>query len=173
MDRPSILILGWARHGKDTVAERLRDAHGFTFRSSSLFLAEKVVMPELARYGLIYDTLEQCYADRVNCRSVWRAIIEQYNSEDPARLAKAILAKADCYVGMRMEREYQAAEPLFDHVIWVDATGRGVPPEDHSSMTIEFDRERMLWLDNSGTLEELHRKVDRIARRIWPQDEYR
>lgn len=155
-----LLVLGHARHGKDTAAEYLRDAHGMAFRSSSLFLAETVVRPELARRGLTYPDLEACYADRVNHRALWREIIGDFNAEDPARLAKAILAVSDCYVGMRTAREYEAARPLFDAVLWIDASGRGLPPEGRDSMTIDFDPAGMIRIDNGGTVEAMQAQLD-------------
>lgn len=154
------LILGHARHGKDTAALHLFRAHGLTFRSSSEFLAETVIRPALAARGLTYPDAEACYADRVNHRALWRAIIEDFNRDDPARLAKAILAEADCYVGMRMEREYWASRSLFDAVFWIDASGRGLPPEGRDSMTIAFDPAWMVRIDNGGPQEAMERQLD-------------
>lgn len=155
-----LLILGHARHGKDTAAEYLRDAHGVSFRSSSLFLAERVVRPALALRGLAYLSLEECYADRVNHRAAWREIIADFNGEDPARLAREILAVCDCYVGMRTEREYLASRSLFDAVLWIDASARGIPPEGSDSMTITFDATKMERIDNGGTVEAMHAALD-------------
>lgn len=156
------LILGHARHGKDTAAEYLRDKYGIEFRSSSLFLAETVVRPALECRGIAYPTLEACYADRVRHRALWREIIEDYNRDDGARLAKAILAESDCYVGMRTLREYEASRALFNVILWIDATGRGIPPESRDSMTITFDPGWMLRVDNGGTLEQLHEELDAV-----------
>jgi len=153
--KPKILILGYARHGKDTVAEMLEAEYGFTFRSSSLFLAEKAVKPALEEHGLFYGSVEECYADRVNHRDLWHDIIVEYNREDPARLAKEILAEADIYIGMRSDREYQASRDLFDVIVWVDASKRGVPSESSGSMTIEPDPTTMRWIDNNGSLDDL------------------
>lgn len=155
-----LLILGHARHGKDTAAEYLRDRHGLSFHSSSFFLAEKIVRPELAERGVTYASLEDCYADRVNHRALWREIIADFNCNDAARLARAILDECDCYVGMRTTREYEASRPLFDHVIWVDASGRGLPPEPRDSMDIDFDPERMIRVDNGGTPEQMYGELD-------------
>lgn len=152
-----LLILGHGRHGKDTVAEYLRARHGIAFRSSSLFLAETVVRPELARRGITYPDLDACYEDRVNHRCLWRDIILAYNGEDKARLAKAILAVSDCYVGMRSIEEYRAARRLFDAVMWVDAAARGMPEDP--SLTIEFEPD-MILIDNNGTLDETYEQVD-------------
>jgi hypothetical protein len=155
-----LLILGHARHGKDTAAEYLRDRHGISFHSSSLFLAANVIRPALAGRGMFYDSLEACYADRVNHRALWRELIEDFNRDDPARLAKAILAQSDCYVGMRMEREFWASRALFDVIFWIDASGRGLPPEDASSMTITFDPAWMVRIDNGGPLDAMQAQLD-------------
>lgn len=154
-----LLILGHARHGKDTVAELMRDRHGVSFRGSSLFLTESCVRPHLATKGIHYGSTEECYADRVNHRSAWRHAIVEYNS-NPQRLAREILAEADAYVGMRSAREYAATKDLFDQIFWVDASDRGLPPESKSSMDIEFDPVEMILINNSGTLEELAEAVD-------------
>lgn len=163
MTRTKLLILGYARHGKDTVAELLRDSdYGLKFVSSSYFLADKVCRPYLAERGVVYDTLEACYEDRVNHRAAWHDAIADWNHEDPALLAKEILKVADVYVGMRSDREYQVAKDLFDMIIWVDASERGLPPEDKSSMDIEFNENEMRWLSNNGTLEDLKDRIDEI-----------
>ena len=158
--KPKILVLGHARHGKDTVGEILRDRYGLTFESSSFFLAAKVVRPEMERRGITYGSLDECYADRVNHRALWREIIGEYNGKDPSLLARSILEVADMYVGMRTQREYVAAIPLFDVIVWVDASGRGVPPEGRDSMTIEYDQKTMKTINNDGTLADLEREVD-------------
>lgn len=162
--KPKVLILGHARHGKDTVAEMLRDKYGYTFASSSMFCAERVMMPHFnslpSHPG--YATVEDCYEDRVNHRATWFQQIEAYNSPDRSRLAREMLETNDLYVGMRSAREFAEARPLFDHVVWVDAKGRGVAPEDRDSFDIDFKPD--MWLvRNDGTLEDLEAAVDRLA----------
>lgn len=169
--KPRLLILGHGRHGKDSVAELLNERYGFTFRSSSYFLAENVVRPGLARRGIEYPTLEACYEDRVNHRAAWREIIGEFNGPDPARLAKAILAVCDIYVGMRTDREYQASYDLFDAVGWVDAAGRGLPPEGRDSMDIDYDPKKMLMIDNNGTLEDLTKSVHGFVTQVMARGE--
>lgn len=163
--KPKVLILGYARHGKDTVAELMRDKHGYTFQSSSLFAAEHVVRPALAAVGVTYPTLEACYADRVNRRAFWYEAIAAYN-DPPEKLATSILRTACMYVGMRSAREYAAARHLFDVIVWVDASGRGLPPEDTSSNSITFDPEQMLLLSNNGTLSDLEEAVAGFVRNL-------
>jgi hypothetical protein len=160
MARPRILILGHGRHGKDTVAEYLCDRTGLTFRSSSLFLAERIVMPELAKRGICYPTVGECYDDRGNHREAWRDIISEYNGKDATRLARAILRESDVYVGMRTAREFSASAGLFDHILWVDATGRAIPEDP--TMGIEFET-GMVRIDNGFTLTATYWQLDAWA----------
>lgn len=159
-----ILILGNARHGKDTVAELLRDRHGYRFNSSSMFCAERVMMPYFAQHGVPYDTVEECYADRVNHRSTWYDKIEAYNRDDPSRLAREMLgAGNDMYVGMRSAMEFAEARKLFDLILWVDASGRGMPPEGRDSFDIDFEPNEMVKVYNNRGLDDLERTVDGLA----------
>lgn len=154
-----ILVIGHARHGKDTVAEILVEQFGLTFASSSYFAAREVVRPALAAAGVHYESLDDCYDDRGNHRAFWYDQISAYNAENKSRLCEAILSAHDMYVGMRSNDEYQASKHLFDLILWVDASGRGVPPEPETSMTIKFNPAEMVLVDNSGTLEDLAEAV--------------
>lgn len=154
-----ILILGHGRHGKDTAAEYLAKACNFKFASSSEFANEHVIFPKLAPlYG--YQTLEECFADRGNHRDEWRNLIREYNSLDRARLARNILEENDIYVGMRCHNEYAAAKDLFDVIVWVDASSRH-PREP--SMTIEYDDDEMIKVDNNRELPHLHHQLDLLV----------
>jgi len=105
-----------------------------------------------------YDSVEACYDDRHDNRLKWKTLISEYNFPDKARLCKELLAENDMYVGMRCNEEYMASRDLFDVIYFVDSFTRcGRDP----SMGIEFDAERMIYIDNCGTLEEL----ENIARR--------
>jgi len=147
------LILGHGDHGKDTFAELLEKHHGYTFQSSSLFACEKAVLPYMD-----YKTVAACYADRQHHRLYWKYLISAYNTPDKARLCKELLAVNDMYVGMRCPDEYMASRDLFDVIYFVDSFTRcGRDP----SMGIEFDAERMIYIDNCGSLEDL----ENIAKR--------
>lgn len=122
---PKILILGHGRHGKDTVADLMVENFGLSKTSSSMFAAEHVVRPWLEeKHGLTYTTLERCYEDRVNHREKWYQAICDFNEEDKARLAAAVLEVSDIYVGMRDDQEFFASRHLFDFVIGVTAFER-------------------------------------------------
>src|SRR5690606_25868868 len=120
--RLKVLLLGHARHGKDTVAELLRDRHVLSFQPSSMFAAERIVMPAFEARGMPYTSVEECYRDRVHHRSTWYDLICDYNRGDPARLARELFAEHDVYCGLRAEEEFRAVEAagLFDLCIWVD-----------------------------------------------------
>jgi len=159
--KPKLLILGYARHGKDTVAEILARKYGFKFTSSSEFVAKEIIWDQ---WGWIrYPDFDAMFADRVNHRRQWMEMISLYNTPDKAKTARTMLERGyDMYVGMRRYDELQAARPLFDHVIWVDRL-RWCPPET-GSMDITRENARPDFvIDNNGTLEELEMRVDTIC----------
>jgi hypothetical protein len=149
----NFLIIGHGRHGKDTVAEIMRDEFGLTFTSSSYAAAEIAVRPHLSRS---YETADECYADRVNCREEWRKLITDYNTPDKSKLCREILERTDIYVGMRCPDEYAASKHLFDAVIWVD---RSQEVDLDPTMNIKYDDREMIKIDNNGLLCQLYQEV--------------
>ena len=188
--KPKFLILGHARHGKDTVAEILRDCYGFTFTSSSLFCAEKVIwdaihnqqaaldrhiaagspgmsagqlIEELSMMaGRAYPSYAQCFADRGNFRAAWFSLIAAYCYPNKERLAREIYAENDIYVGIRHPTELNAAinSGLVDISIWIDASER-LEAEPLSSCKVE-PWMAMFTIDNNGNPEDLHRNVHQL-----------
>ena len=188
--KPKFLILGHARHGKDTVAEILRDEYGFAFTSSSLFCAEKVIWdavhnqqaaidrhiaassPGMSAGQLIeelemmagreYPSYAECFADRSNFRAAWFSLIAAYLHPEMERLGREIFAENDVYVGIRNKRELNAVlnAGLADVTIWVDASER-VDQEPVASCTVE-PWMAMFTIDNNGTAEDLHRNVHQL-----------
>lgn len=159
----NILIIGHARHGKDTFAELLNEYHGTTFLSSSIAASEIFLYDKLKdKYG--YSSPEECFKDRVNHRDEWYQEICDYNLYDKARLAKDILNRVDCYVGMRDNLEFQSCKEqgIFDLVIWVDASDR-LPLEPETSFNIR-KAEADIIVDNNSTLDNLKMKAKRIGR---------
>jgi dephospho-CoA kinase len=150
-----ILLIGHARHGKDTVSEMLQQMLGLTFRSSSEFVNESVVFPVLApKYG--YTTLDECYQDRVNHRQEWYELLRKYNGDDPARLGRELFEENDIYCGLRHREEFEAMkdQSLFDVCIWVDASKR-LPLESTTSMTLERTDANIV-IDNNQSLKQLY-----------------
>jgi predicted HAD superfamily Cof-like phosphohydrolase len=162
--KPRILVLGYARHGKDTVCELLRDKYDFKFTSSSLFCAEHVLMPAFARTMLMpnYDTVEDCFNDRGNHRAFWYDQIAAYNRPDASRLGREIFEANDVYCGLRSAREFHALRntDTYDIAIWIDASER-VAPEGRDSCTVEPWMADYV-LDNNGTPEDLAFNLDQL-----------
>jgi hypothetical protein len=158
-----LLILGHARHGKDSLAELLGENFGLKFVSSSQAAADIFIFDELKdKYG--YKTSEECFTDRVNHRAEWYNMIFNYNKDDKAKLAKSILEKEDCYVGMRDRSEINECikQGLFDLIIWVDASGR-LPLEGSDSFNIDMSCADII-IQNNGTFEEFKEKVFRLGK---------
>lgn len=145
-----IMVIGHARHGKDSVCSILRSEFGLSFVSSSYFVARAAVVPWLAARNITYENFDLCYADRINRRAEWFNAIADYNKDDPARLGRELFAEYDIYCGIRNRVEYEAlrAEKAFDFCFWVDASLR-VEPEPITSNTMrETDADFII--DNNG-----------------------
>lgn len=150
------------RHGKDTFAELMGEYYGLKFQSSSQAAADIFIYDTLKdKYN--YSTPEECFEDREGHRQEWYELILDYNKDDRARLAKGILERADCYVGMRDHGEITECmnQGLFDLIIWVDASGR-LPLEPSTSFNIDMSCADII-IENNGTLDEFKGKVKRIG----------
>ena len=158
-----LLLIGSASHGKDTLAEILRDEFGLSFISSSQACADIFIYDALKdKYG--YKTPEECFLDRVNHRPEWYQMICDYNKDDRAKLAKEILKYNNTYVGMRDHDEIEECrkQGLFDLIIWVDASKR-LPKEDSSSFNITTADADII-IENNETLEQFRMKALRLGK---------
>lgn len=165
--KPKILIIGHARHGKDSCAEILEKHFNFTFQSSSV-AASEIFLYNALKDKYNYTNPQECFEDRVNHRAEWHDLICEYNKEDKARLAKEILKNADCYVGMRSGAEIDECvkQGIFDLIIWIDASDR-LPLEDKSSFNIDKSYADV-FIDNNGTLEQFTRRVINVGKILFP-----
>jgi hypothetical protein len=154
-----LMVLGYGRHGKDSVCDILRDDYGFTFESSSHFVAEKAVRPALAAQGITYGSFEEMYADRVNHRAAWHDAILAYNTPDLARLGKELYQQYDVYCGIREKAELDELkrQGVVEFTFWVDASQRK-PPEGKESCTVS-QADADFTIDNNGPLENLTKNV--------------
>lgn len=183
MSNPKILILGHARHGKDAVAEILRDEFGMSFMSSSEAALEIFLFDDLQKeYG--YKTVEEAIEAKnqplyisAPIRKFWADKITNYNRESPSRLACAILANNDCYVGMRKLKEIHSCwrKDLFDYYIFVDASKRlPLEPETSNEVTLESTAGIVDYvIDNNEeqdpeTLPKLKSQVREIGKILFP-----
>jgi hypothetical protein len=151
-----LFICGHGRHGKDTVAEIIRDEFGLKFESSSMFCAEEIVRPFLDKKGITYTTNEARYNDRHNHREDWYQAILEYTSKDRTRLAEAIFDKFDIYVGIRDRDEFRESKHLSDLSIWVDASKR-IDFVDPTCKIVESDCDVTIY--NNGSLKDLRSVV--------------
>lgn len=162
--RPKILIIGYCRHGKDTVAEMLHKKHGFRFMSSSEFVGREIIWDNWGKVR--YPTFEAMFEDRVNWRELWMQMISSYNTLQKDRTARTMLKRGyDLYVGMRRYDELEASRDLFDYVVWVDRSEH-LPPETGSMDITERNAQWDYKIDNNGTLEDLERNVDSLVSAI-------
>lgn len=160
--KPKLLIIGHARHGKDTVCQILSDDYGFSFISSSLFCAEHIVRPWLEDKGIFYPSVGVCYNDRHNHREAWHQAIRAYNHPELSRLGRAIWAENDIYCGLRSCSEWSALknEKCYDTAIWIDRSYI-LEPEDKRSNQMEPWMADYV-LDNNGTLIDLKHNLNRL-----------
>ncbi len=157
MPNPKLLVVGHARHGKDSVCDILRSHFGFEFESSSQTCMRLFIFDALKdKYG--YANYAECHADchaSAERRAEWFNLISEFNAGDGARLGKLIFSEFDIYCGLRNDREFFAMKDqgVFDFLIWVDRS-KILPPEPASSMKIQRN-----WadfeIDNNGTPEQL------------------
>jgi len=162
MSNRKLMILGSARHGKDTMAEILRDEFGMTFESSSQ-AASDIFLYDLMKEKYGYETSEECFEDRHNHRQEWYEAIKGYNKDDKVKLAKGIVERTGCYVGMRDREEIKECvkQGLFDLIVWVDASDR-LPEEPSTSFNIDRSCADII-IENNGTYEEFYEKVLRFG----------
>jgi hypothetical protein len=164
-ERPNVMIVGHARHGKDTVAEYLRDRWAFNFTSSSWIIAEELAFEALSD-SEGYRTVEECYRDRANHRSKWYDMVEAYCRDDPTAFGRLVYSQSEIYCGLRSRREFHALRNanVFDVSIWVDRSDH-LGPEPRSSMTLE-PWMADYFIDNNESLENLYKRVDDLMETI-------
>ena len=153
------MVIGHGRHGKDTVGELLQSIFFLPFKSSSQACSELFIFDTL-RVANGYNTPEECYEDRHNHREEWFKLISDFNKPDYTRLARAIYAENEIYVGMRNIDELRAVQKYYGtcmHTVWVDASRR-LPLEDKASMNIPKEMADSI-IDNNGGHDSLRTKV--------------
>lgn len=160
-----LMIVGHARHGKDTVADFIKELYGVRFTSSSWFCAERVLMPAFLREAkkekieFPYGSAQECFDDRHNHREFWHQEIAKYATPDLTRLTREIFRANDMYVGCRNYRELMACRSAgcYDYAIWVDRI-QHVKPEPETSMNIPAWMADY-WVDNNGSLQQTRLNV--------------
>ena len=156
-----IQIIGSSKHGKDTLAEILRDTFGLTFSSSS-YMALNIFLYDILKKKYGYKTKEECFNDRHSSDEManeWYEHICEYNKKDKSRLTKEILKSNDMYVGIRDFEEFKYCRSLYNIIIYVDANER-IKEKD---LTMKIPKEEAdIIIDNNGTLNEFKEKIKNI-----------
>lgn len=166
-----ILILGYGRGGKDTLADCLYEEFNLSHTSSSMFACELFIF-DILKGILNYRNIEECFNDRHNHRALWHELIKAYNYYFKANLAKEMLSEGyQMYVGMRCREELEESRHLFDLVIWVDGTGRTGYVEPIESCTVTPDMADIV-ISNNGTEEEFLDKARALMKLIESRDRY-
>lgn len=159
--KPKIVIIGHARHGKDTLARAFKALYNLSFTGSSEAASDLFIYNILKdKYG--YKTSTECFEDRVNHRKEWYDLIVEYNKFDKARLAKDIMANSDMYVGMRSNEELEESleQGVFDYVIGV--YNPRLPLESTDSFNIDLWKQSDFVIPNAGKSIDLLRKAGNL-----------
>lgn len=162
-----VVVVGFGRRGKDTVAEWLRDAAGLRFEKSTAMFAADIVFDQL-KSELGYKTSEECFADRGNHRGRWDTIIAEFNGPDRLGLYREMLKTHDILCGIRRIEELKAVQKYHPvaATIWVDASKRH--PAD-ATCTIRSDDCDFL-VDNNGDLADLYIRLTHLLPAILAND---
>ena len=164
-EKPRLLIIGHARHGKDTAAEYLRDAHGYKFASSSEWCGVNFLWPVWGKH--LYASPKEMFEDRGNHRPKWAELISEFNTPDKVATVRGMFHDGfRVYVGMRKRDEFEAAMAgkWFDHVMWIDRSAH-LPDEPSTSM--ELTREDAnVFIDNNYTSRFTRNRLDAFARSL-------
>ena len=164
---PKVMVIGHARHGKDTVCEYLRDCHGVSFQSSSLSAAASAIWPVLSiKYG--YKDLNECFHDRLNHRGEWFELISEYTNSNLTRLADDIFTHSDIYCGVRRQEELTAIIIKYDlMIIIVSAMERVGKGESSNSFTLRLpilsNLNNSFSINNDSTLRGLYDNIDKLV----------
>jgi len=162
--KPKLLVIGHARHGKDTAADMMKNLMDLDFTSSSIFVGRECIWPFWGeeRYG----SFDEMFEDRVNFRSTWANLILAYNTPDLSRTATEMLRNNDMYVGMRNKAELLVCKEnqVFDYIIWVDASAR-LPAEPKTSNQLVVEDADLL-IDNNGPEVNMHIAINNLQKRL-------
>ena len=165
----NLLIIGHARHGKDTVCEMLSELSNLTFTGSSLLATDLGIFDGIIQKYIKVDVpsirmaRQKFYENKEMFRQEMYEAIREFNREDSIRLAIEVFKNANIYCGLRDRREFNAirAANLVQLVIWVDASLR-CPKEASTSMKLDRTCADII-IENNGSVAELRDKVERLA----------
>lgn len=152
---PTLAILGHGRAGKDTTATYLCWCLGLRYDGSS---SDRLSMFVAHMTGL---TRDEAFKDRHAHRDFWYAAGHAIRENDLTLLARMTLGAGDMCVGLRGRDELLACQErgVVDLSMWIDNSRAAKDP------TVDFTYQDCdIMVPNHGTIDELHRKLDRLSR---------
>lgn len=150
-----IMLVGHGRCGKDTSGEYLASVTGLRFAGTTSKYLAKYVARQLGRDEA--DVYQTRHADR----DTWHRIGKQVRASNPGVLIRESLADGQIIGGVRDHEEIVYAKSVVDLIIWVD--NNRVPIDQ----TVEFtSRECDVVIQNHWSLDELHHRLDRLAKSL-------
>lgn len=154
MAKPKLLLVGYGRAGKDEGLAYLSALTGLRNGGcTSIYLLPYVA----AELGASWT---ETYEARHRNREEWFRIGNKLREKDPGILLRQALAQGDLTGGVRDIEEIIAARTmrLVDLIVWIE--NERVPIDN----TVKFDSSHCdLIIQNNGTLEEYHEKLNRLA----------
>lgn len=152
--KPVLAFCGWGRAGKDTCSEWFRDHTELVFKGGCSY----TILPRVAEAR--GETLEYAWATRHQNREWWYEFCNEYRKHDPTRLVRDCLEHSDVVCGIRDDFELKAVlrANLVDLAIWVNRPGI----EKDKTVTYQ-EKDCDISIHNSGSIEDLHRKLERLA----------
>ena len=182
MSKPRILVVGHARHGKDTVALYMQKMHDYRFVSPSWMYLMEVIWPairgvyqtsttfrnvrELAEMEIQYENVSDALEYKGEHRKLWFDLISEWLSGDLLRAARIVYGDGHIHCGIRRVDEFTAVcEEFNPYVVWVNSLERGVPPEPKESFQLTESMAHWV-LDNSQGLPHLYKAIDNMVEEI-------
>ena len=155
---PAVGVVGYGRHGKDTVAKLIHQHSNLGYAGST----SDVVAPYLA-YAVGKD-VASVFAERHDYRHFWfdwcNEFRREYAETGPTVLCRLLLGESDLAVGLRNMSEVEGCvnKKFVNYWIWVE------DPRRPADSTVAFDwpymrRRGAIRIVNDGTLEDLEQKV--------------
>jgi hypothetical protein len=154
---PKIAIVGYGRHGKDTVGKIFSKITSLRYGGSTSWAA----LPYVADHLGIHPQL--AWETRHDNRQFWKDYCDWLRRDDPCFLIRKVLFRGDMVVGIRdkVELEAMREQKLVDLIIWVDANPR-ITTVDHTVTFGPGDCDQMI--NNNGSVDSLVLECCRVAR---------
>lgn len=158
-----ISISGSGECGKDTAAVWLGQNTSLRYQGSTSYCAAEMVFLRMRELGRTYNTVQDCYNDRRNCRDLWVKLIDEINQDDKAYLYKFCLSIQDILTGVRRAEELQAVKDCcnIDLFIWIDRPGYNSDP------TQMYGPELCdITILNDGNLAQFYKKLKHLSKAL-------